>query len=152
MNSKTLVFAVVSAAVVVMAGCATPNQYPIGADGKTQVDCRKTPDCQVELAHSWWKTGYPDEVLVNVPAGGKVTITWTIKGNDGTTFNQDGGINLKDAAGQRIFSCMQDAQKKHVFSCYNTSDLGSDATYGYGIKTKGFLSGPDIDPVIKNGA
>jgi len=153
MNSKTLVFAAVSAVVIAMSGCTTTTGYPVGAGGKTQADCRATTDCQVDLQHNWWHTGYPDEVLVNVPPGGKVTITWTIKGNDGTVFNQDGGINLKDASGQRAFACsMPDPQKKHIYSCYNTMDLTPGATYGYGIKTKGIVSGPDIDPVIKNGA
>jgi hypothetical protein len=147
--------AAASAAAVVISGCTTAPPYPVGAGGKTQIDCRTKTECPVELAHDYWHTAYPDEVLVNVPPGGKVTITWTIKvkhSNDDTTFAQEGGINLKDASGQRAFACMQDPQKKHVYSCYNTMDLSPGATYGYGIKTKGFWSGPDIDPVIKNGA
>ncbi len=151
MNSKTLVFAAAAAAVIAMSGCNTmPSSYPMDSGGKSYVDCRKTLDCQVTLPHKLWKTEYPDEIWINVPYGQKVNITWTIKGNDDTTFDPDGGINLKAPTGQRAFVCKQDPQHKHVYSCYNTTDLAP--TYEYGIKTKGFWSGPNIDPVIKNGA
>ncbi len=151
MTSKALMIAAASAAAVVMSGCTTV-QYPVDASGKTQVDCRSTGSCQVDLPHNWWHTGYPDEILVNVPAGGKVTITWTLKGNDGTTFNQDGGITLKDESGNAAFGCAPDSTQKHVYTCTNKKDLPAGGTYRYGIKTKGILSGPDIDPVIRNGA
>lgn len=152
MKPRTVVYAAASAAVIAMAGCATMNQFPIGADGKTYLDCRATKDCQVELPHGWWRTEFPDEILVNVPPGGKATITWTIKGSDGTTFAQDGGIYLKDPALQPVFDCKPDATRKHVYACTNAKDLRPDGRYPYGIRTKGFFSGPDIDPVIKNGA
>jgi hypothetical protein len=155
MTSKTLMTVAALAVAVVMSGCTTAPPYPVDAGGKTQVDCRTKKDCPVDLAHDYWHTGYPDEVLVNVPPGGKVTITWTIKvkhSNDDTTFAQDGGINLKDDAGKAAFNCMQDSVQKNVYTCHNVRDLAPNGEYRYGIRTKGFWSGLDIDPVIRNGA
>ena len=153
MNSRTLVFAAASAAVIAMSGCTTlPSSYHVDAGGKTVVDCSTTPDCPVTLPHHWLHTVYPDEIYVKVPPSTKVTITWTIQGNDGTTFNQDGGITLKDDSGKAAFKCMPDATKKHIYSCSNLIDLTPNTEYRYGIKTKGVLSGFDVDPVIRNGA
>ena len=152
MNSKSLVIAAASAAAIAMSGCNTVPTYPLDAGGKTYVDCRMTKDCQVKLSHSWWHTGYPDEIWVNVASNEKVYITWTIEGNDGTTFSEGDGIFLKDPALKALFDCKQDPNKKHVYVCSNSRDLRPGGTYVYGIKTKGFFSGPDIDPVIKNGA
>jgi hypothetical protein len=154
MTSKALMIAAASAAAIAMSGCATtlPASYHVDKDGKTSIDCKATLDCPVPMPHHWWgKLDYPDEIYVSVPSGKKVTITWTIQASDGTKFNPDGGITLKDESGKAAFKCMP-AMMEHVYSCSNVIDLAPNGEYKYGIKTKGFWSGFDIDPVIKNGA
>ena len=154
MNSKTLIFAAASAAVIAMSGCTTTPPYPVDAGGKTQVDCRMTLDCQVKLSHSWWKTELSGRNPHQRSDGQTVTITWTIQGNDGTTFNPDGGITLEGPVSrQAAFSVRTQMSRKSMSThATNNRDLSPDGSYEYGIKTKGFFSGPNIDPVIKNGA
>ena len=152
MTSKALMIAAASAAAIAMSGCETlPSSYHLEKDGKTVVDCSMTLDCPVTLPHHWVHTVYPDEIYVKVLPKQKVTITWTIQGNDGTTFNQDGGITLKDDAGKAAFDCVPDASKKHIYTCSNKIDLAPNGEYKYGIKTKGWLSGFDVNPIIHNG-
>jgi len=160
MTSKTLVIAAAAAAAAALSGCATnlPSSYQVTASGAKLVNCTTTLNCAVTLPHYWWWTlVYPDEIDVMVPPGQQVTITWTIQGADGTTFNPLGGINLKDRTGQSVFSCNPGVSNPQAYVCSNNingvvTNLDPNGTYTYAIKTKGIFSGWDIDPVIKNGA
>jgi len=152
MNSKTLVIAAASAAAIAMSGCTTtPFSLDGGASVLPPVDCRATNDCKVTLDHKiiFFPPDYPGVINVSVKPGDTLAITWTLNSRIASIFNALGGIEFKKTDGQAVWSCGIDSKNPNVYKCTGTNlKPGGENTYG--INTKGFWSGPNVDPKVVN--
>ena len=152
MKSYTLIIAVASGVVLALAGCAT-NSTMGWSGGPVKLDCTNKKNCDVTAIHRvWWAPfDIPEVIDVKVAPTDTVTIKWTIDAYADVTFSGDGGINFKGGSDKRIFDCKIDGKDSHVFTCTGKG-LAPNTDYKYGIKSKGFFSPADIDPIVRNGS
>ena len=75
-------------------------------------------------------------------------ISWTLNSRIASIFNALGGINFKVTDGA-VISCAINSTNPNLYQCTLTN-LKAGGEYTYGIKTKGFWSGWNVDPKVVN--